>query len=97
MWIQLRELLRIGTHDLTEGDAKLGLRIESEVPGVAREAIPRSDAGLLVLVSYPLWTGDCEYQTVVTHYVPAHLVRRRGTARRERERLVSGRKRRTHG
>ncbi|PXY21113.1 hypothetical protein BAY60_26980 [Prauserella muralis] len=84
VWIRLRELLRIGPHDLTPGDERHGLRIETEVPGIVREEIPRADAGLLVLVTYPLWTGDGEHQIVVTHWLPAHLVRPRGRTRRDR-------------
>ncbi|MBB3053529.1 hypothetical protein FHS23_004583 [Prauserella isguenensis] len=85
VWIQLRQLLPIGPTDDTPGDAEQGLRIDTEVPGLARETIPRADAGMLVLVTYPLWTGDGQHQTTVTHYVPLHLVRRRSTRRGERE------------
>lgn len=94
MWVRLRDLLRIGPNDLTPGDRQHGLRIEYEVPGLANEEIPRADAGLLVLVTYPLWTGDGEHQVVVTHYLPAHLLRRRGRIRRDR---LTSDKRRTHG
>jgi|SRR5690606_15837650 len=96
VWVRLGELLRVGTTDETSGDPALGVRIESEVPGMARETIPRTDAGMLVLVTYALWTGDGEHQTTVTHYVPLHLVRRR-TLRREDREGSRARGRRLHG
>lgn len=95
VWVRTRELLPIGVHDLAEGDPEQGLRIEHEAPGVAHESIRRADAGRLLLVSYPLWTGDREHQHTVTHWVPVQLVRRRHSATKRGGPIRHDR--RTHG
>lgn len=84
--MRVRDLLRIGPHDLTPGDREHGVRVEYKAPGLVFKAIPREDPGLLVLVAYPLRTGNGEYQTTVKHYVSEHLVPRRGRVRGQRRR-----------
>lgn len=94
VWVRVRDLLPIGSHDLADGDPDHGIRVETEAPGLLKEAITRSDRGTLLLVTYPMWTAD-EWQTVVTHYVPSHLVRQRNSAVRRHGPLRHAR--RTHG
>ncbi len=53
-----------------------GLHVSQEVPALVTERVPRSDGGELVKVSYKLATEDGQWTTeLLTHYVPAHLVR----------------------
>lgn len=93
VWVQLGRLLPLGADDLGSR-SKAGLRIESEVPGLLREWARREDGGWLALVTYPLCTADEQWSTHVTHYVPAHLIRRRGRQRGDR---LTAKSRRTHG
>lgn len=71
-----------------------GLRIEVETPGLLYHWAPTSDGGWLGWVAYEIWTADERWAAEVKHYVPAHLIRRRGFSRRNRGEAP---RRRTHG
>ncbi|KAA9165799.1 hypothetical protein FPZ12_004765 [Amycolatopsis acidicola] len=92
VWIKVGKLLKHGFDDFRERAGR-GVRVEPEAPGMLLEWMPRSDGGWLGLVTYELITTDEKWSRSVTHYVPAHLIRRRGMTRREQLRD----ERRTHG
>ncbi|MYW92361.1 hypothetical protein G3I59_32080 [Amycolatopsis rubida] len=82
VWVSVRKLLPLGTEILAPRN-RAGLRIETENPGLLFEWARREDGGLLGWVTYQLLTGDDQWSRPVSHYVPAHLLRRRGPARRQ--------------
>jgi len=80
VWVSVRKLLVLGT-DLLGPRDRAGLRIETETAGLLFEWARREDGGLLGWVTYQLITADDQWSRPVSHYVPAHMLRRRGRAR----------------
>lgn len=80
VWVSVRKLLVLGTEILAPRN-RAGMRIEAEIPGLLFDWARREDGGLLGWVTYQLVTADDQWSRPVSHYVPAHLLRRRGPAR----------------
>lgn len=83
VWVGVRKLLVLGTEILVARN-RAGLRTETDGPGLLFERARREDGGMLSWVTYQLVTADDQFSRPVSHYVPAHLLRRRGPARRHR-------------
>jgi hypothetical protein len=90
VWVQTRKLLPLAW-DLGPRRPD-GFRIQGECAGLLFHWVPTEDGDWLGRVTYQLMTADEEWNVDVTHYVPSHLIRRRGFTRQDREP-----KRRTHG
>ncbi|SFP64054.1 hypothetical protein [Amycolatopsis rubida] len=73
VWAGVRKLLVLGTE------------IRATVPAADRDRAPGAAVRMgapLGWVTYQLVTGDEQWSRPVSHCVPAHLLRRRGPARR---------------
>jgi hypothetical protein len=93
VWVSVRKLLPLGTEILGPRD-RSGLLVQAETAGLLYEWARRSDGGLLGWVTYRISTDDDQWVRPVSHYVPAHLIRRRGPARRHQ---LGDYRPRTHG
>lgn len=83
VWVDVGRLLAPERHHVYRNTPQ-GLELGFEVVGYLGGWIQRGDGGWLALVSYALSTRDDSYSTEVTHWVPAHLVRRYSLVRNQK-------------
>lgn len=83
VWVDVGRVHAPG-RDHVYRDRPAGLELTFEVLGWLGGWAERGDGGWLALVRYPLASRDGEYSTEVTHFVPAHLVRRHSLVRDQR-------------
>lgn len=82
VWVNLRPALRSDPFSYYD-DAPDGLQYRYEVKGLLRGWMPAVDGAPLGVVSYQLLTADQQWRTVVTAFVPQHLIRYRARTGRE--------------
>lgn len=81
VWVDLGGLLRPHSHALPGKRRRDGVDTTGEVSGFLGQWISTADGHLLGLTTYDLTTRDGEWGCTVTHYVPSHLLRKRGYVR----------------
>ncbi|ASR36139.1 hypothetical protein BAY61_15260 [Prauserella marina] len=74
VWVDLRGSLRRDPFAFYD-EAPGGMQYRYEAKGLLRGWIPAVDGGPLGVVSYQLLTADLQWRTVVTAFVPQHVIR----------------------
>jgi hypothetical protein len=83
VWVDVARV-HATSRDHTFRDTPHGLDLTVEVLGWLGGWAKRGDGGWLALVTYALTARDGTFRTEVTHFVPAHLVRRHSLVRNQR-------------
>jgi hypothetical protein len=84
VWVNLRRLFPVHPDDPHRRCN--GLEVSRDVAGLVTEWTRSSTGARLGLVTYQLTTRDEAWSVTVRHYVPDHLLKRRGYRERREER-----------
>jgi hypothetical protein len=84
VWVDVPKLFPVPPHHLYESTPG-GIQTSYEAAGTLVAEVSWANGGRLGLVKYQLLSADRQWQTVVEHYVPAHMYRPMSRLRQDRD------------